>query len=171
MISGGTSIYSHHSHHALFPCGGSIYLKATPRAADPFEWNEEKEVLGRNGKFPMPKWSHKGIPNNQIGTKRGTKTSQGTFKETLAEQGRNSIEKGCEKCVRGTGFWKPFMYQSRDKSWKCPPGKHAKISHEKAWKIITTRCQNGAIKHNCSNLFEKGKFRQLSVLHKQDAAF
>ena len=31
-------------------------LKAAPRAADPFEWNDEKGVLGRKERFSMPKW-------------------------------------------------------------------------------------------------------------------
>ena len=50
-------------------------------------------LLGRKERFSMPKWSHKCIRNNQIGIKRRTKTSQGTFKDTFAEQGRKRSSK------------------------------------------------------------------------------
>ena len=46
--------------------------------------------------FSIPKRSHKGTRNKQNGAKRGAKTSQGNFKDTLTEHDLQIIEK-CAK--------------------------------------------------------------------------
>ena len=45
----------------------------------------------------MPKWSQQAIRNKQTAAKREAKTSQGTFKDTLAEQGRKKHQKKMPK--------------------------------------------------------------------------
>ena len=51
------------------------------------------------------------IPNNQKRNQTEAKTSQGTFKDTLEEQGWTNIGKGCQKGAGGAGFWEPFLDQ------------------------------------------------------------
>ena len=85
----------------------------------------------RNERFSIPKWNPKGIPNHENWIQKRTKTSKRTFNDTLSEQGRTSIEKGCRKGVRGAGFGKPFEDQNLEKSPKTHPRKHAKINHGK----------------------------------------
>ena len=55
----------------------------------------------RKGRFSMPKRCQKGTQNNPNGTQRVAKTSKGTFKDTLAEQSRTNIEKGCQNTQTG----------------------------------------------------------------------
>ena len=53
----------------------------------------KKQELGRKGRFSMPKRTQTCIQIIQIGAKREANTSQGTFKDTLAEQGRKNYPK------------------------------------------------------------------------------
>ena len=51
-------------------------------------------------------------------TQKGTKRSKRTLYDTLSEQGRTSIEKGCRKGLRGAGFGKPFEDPNPEKNTK-----------------------------------------------------
>ena len=64
--------------------------------------------------FSIPKWNPKGIPNHEQWSQKETKTSKRTFNDTLAEQGRTSIEKGRRKGLCGAGFGKPFEDQNAE---------------------------------------------------------
>ena len=44
---------------------------------------------------------------NQYGTNKKSKTSHGTFKDILADQGRTNREKGCQKMQRGVSNLNP----------------------------------------------------------------
>ena len=57
--------------------------------------------------FKIPRRSHKGIRNKQNGPKRGAKTSQGSFKDTLAEHDRTNIEKVCQKMQTRVPIFEP----------------------------------------------------------------
>ena len=64
------------------------------------------------------------------------------MKDTHAEQGRKSIEKGCQKCVRGAGFWKPFGHLNQETIIKIHPEKHANISDEKIAEVFQALTDN-----------------------------
>ena len=72
----------------------------------------------RNERFSIPKWNPKRIQNHEKLTQKGTKRTKRTLYDTLSEQGRTSIEKGCRKGLRGAGFGNPFEDQNQEKITK-----------------------------------------------------
>jgi hypothetical protein len=95
---------------------------------------------------------------------KGTNTSKRTFNDTLSEQGRTSIEKGCSKGLRGAGFGKPFEDADPEKITKNTYQKTCKNQSWENIKKMTKQCQKGARNHSFLKLFRRGNFRQLSVL-------
>ena len=71
---------------------------------------------------PPPRYKDERGQTSQWGQK-GDKRSRVTFKSTLAEQSRKSIENGYQKGVRGGGFWKPLGYPNLYKIIKTPSRK------------------------------------------------
>ena len=57
---------------------------------------------------------------------KGNQNEQRTFNDTLSEQGRTSIKKGCRKGVRGAAFGKPFGDQDLEQITKIPSQKTCK---------------------------------------------
>ena len=70
--------------------------------------------------------------SKRYGAKREPKGSKGTYKDTLVEQGRINIEKGCQ---RGSGLQRAFRLQIFTITHKIPKinhqSNHSNISHGK----------------------------------------
>ena len=63
-----------------------IYICVDIESERDKERERERERDFVRDQCSIPEWSHKGTQNNQNGVKRGAKTSQGTYKDTLTEQ-------------------------------------------------------------------------------------
>ena len=74
----------------------------------------------------MPKWTKKDIQNNKKMDAPQKKTSQGTFKDTLAEQGRKNIAKGIKLVYAALVFGTHFGTHILNIFQKYHPGRHAK---------------------------------------------
>ena len=99
--------------------------------------------FGCRTKVSMPKWNPEGTRSNQNWTKRGAKTSQGTFKDTLAENSWKNIEKGCQK----TQTRVPLFRTKALNTQKILTKNHSKNNDGKTWKEIPKWCQKGTKNH------------------------
>jgi hypothetical protein len=119
----------------------------------------------RNKRFSIPKLNPTGIRNHNKWTQKGTKTSKITFNDTLSEQGRTSIEKGCRKGVRGASFRKPFEDRNPENITK---NASQKTSKNQSWENIKSDDKTMPKGNQKSSIFQfylrRGNFRQLSVL-------
>ena len=82
----GSKIYKKRLKRFALCKQGAADLKATPHAADPLNEMKKKKCLAEREGFRYQN-STKNVSKTS-GTKREAKTRQGTFKDTLAEQGR-----------------------------------------------------------------------------------